>query len=260
VAASDQGGLTVYLGDGSGTSWQEVSSDGLPSSEDPGPAAEELGGWANQVLLHDMNGDGHLDVVASYYLGPRVWLGSGEAQWTPYSEGLPSPIIGGLFRGIAAADVNHDGRTDLAVANSVNGPEVFLQSESGTWQTTPDVFPNMKGGAVAVALGDLDQDGHPDLVTGGRLETRGSGFGLTVHRGDGTGGWHEFPHSDLPSRGLPFTWGITLRDVNGDRLPDMAVGTGGATDGTVSGPEERLAVLPTMQVWLNDADRAIAER
>ena len=73
VAASYQGGFSVYVGDGSGTNWKEVTvPDGLPSDIDPEPGDEYRAGWANRVLLTDIDADGHLDVVASYYAGPRV--------------------------------------------------------------------------------------------------------------------------------------------------------------------------------------------
>lgn len=256
VGASDLGGLSVYFGDGSGSSWREATSDGLPSGEDPEPGDEEDGGWANQVLLHDMDGDGHLDVVASYYTGPRVWKGDGKGHWQAYSDGLPTPIIGGLFRGIAVGDINEDGHLDLAVANDINGPEVYLQQPDGSWQLTPDVLPSMMGGALGVALGDLDRDGHLDMVVAGR-QAKGAGniYGLFVCQGDGKGSWSEIKGTRLPNEGLSVTWGIAIGDVNGDGLPDLAVGTGGTViRSTVKSPEVK-AELPRMQVWLNQYAR-----
>lgn len=259
AVASDEGGVTVYLGDGSGKSWREAEATGLPSAENPEPGDLENGGWANQVRLQDVDGDGHLDVVASYYSGPRVWRGNGKGQWQDYSEGLPRPMMGGLFRGLALGDVNKDGRLDLAVANTINGPEVFLQTKQGSWQRTPDVMPAMQGGAESVDLGDLDQDGHLDLVVGGRLETKGTGYGLFILRGDGKDGWSEPQGTGLPATGLPFTWGITVADVNGDSWLDFAVGTGGAADGSKN-PLKDEEALPPVHVWLNQASQSQASR
>ena len=236
ASSSDRGGIAVYLGDGSGRNWREMESD-LPS-----------GGWANSVVLADVNTDGLLDLLASHSSGPRVWLGDGEAGWTPASDGLPSPIVGGLYGGVAVGDINEDGRPDFATANWVDGPEVYLQQQDGTWQKTPDVFREMLGGAVGVDLGDIDRDGHLDMIVSGRL-TRDVGYvyGVFALRGDGRGGWSYVAQSGLPETGLSFMWGIDLGDVNNDGILDVAVGSGG-TVATVPGPTEP-AIPVRMLVW-----------
>ncbi len=86
VCASEYGGIRVYLGDGAGTNWAQSSAEGLPSARDP--ALEHAVGWVNQVRLIDINNDGHLDIVASYYEGPRVcWRREGEVA--SFIKGLP---------------------------------------------------------------------------------------------------------------------------------------------------------------------------
>lgn len=262
ASGSDQGGFTVYLGNGTGKNWKEAKADGLPSGEDPEAGDEEAGGWANKLLLHDMNGDGHLDVVSSYYLGPRVWWGDGKGHWQSQSKGLARTILGGLYRGIAVADLNRDGRVDLAVANAVNGAEAFLQNADGSWQGPIDMMPVMKGGAQAIALGDLNKDGHTDVVVGGQLlRSPDSQYGVFIRCGDGKGGWTEAQETSLPTTGLEVTWGITLADVNGDNRLDMAVSTGGAmgrkraefgeSPQKVAGGKDK-ETLPRMQVWINE--------
>jgi FG-GAP-like repeat len=253
VTAAYKGGLAIYFGNGSGKSWREAATPhGLPCEEDPEPGDSQSGGWANRILLHDIDGDGHLDVAASYYAGPRVWRGDGKGRWQSYSQGLPRPLIGGLFWGIAVGDVNTDGRLDLAVANTVNGPEVFLQNHDGSWQQTPDVMPSLLGGAMSVALGDINGDGQLDLITGGiRSKKVQEGYGLFVLSGDGKGGWTEAQGTGLPAMHLSFPWGISLPDVDKDGQLDLAVATGGTIAGKVDNPQPTKSALPLLQVWLN---------
>jgi len=246
--AQDQGGISLYLGDGSGSNWTLQTESTLPSE-----------GWGNRISLRDVNQDRRLDVVASASEGPRVWLGDGTGNWTQSSKGLPSPMTQGLFSGITVGDVNGDGRTDIAVANWIDGPEVFLQQADGSWKDTPDVFPEMQGGAVGVALGDINQDGSLDLLVSGRLTHEvGYVYGLFVLQGDGRGGWRYLRGTKLPDTGLSTHWGVTMGDVNGDGVLDLVYGTGGmvATDHT-----RREPVIPVrLQVWcttLTPKDRSV---
>ena len=237
ASASDQAGIHVYLGDGSGKSWKHQPGT-LPTT-----------GWANRIVLCDMNEDGRLDVVSSYSAGPRVWLNQGEGQWRAASAGLPSPLVHGLYTGIATGDVNEDGRTDIISANWVDGPEVYLQQENGSWKKTPDVFPEMTGGAVGLALGDLDHDGHLDMAVSGKLRYGQRGYvrGVFALRGNGAGEWTYIAHCGLPDTGLAATSGVALVDVDRDGLLDLAAASGLIVE-TAPGPQE--PILPTrMLVW-----------
>lgn len=267
VTASDKGGLAVYFGDGSGKNWQEAKADGLPSSDDHEPDEGQDGGWANELVLHDMNGDRHLDVVASYYNGPRVWHGDGKGHWQERSKGLPRTRLGGLFRRITVADINKDGRLDLTVTHVVNGPEVFLQNADGSWQGAINVLPAMKGGAEGIALGDLDGDGNIDIVIGGRMvREKNSPYELFIYRGDGKGGWTQVQGTHLRAAGSDMIWGIALGDVNNDKRLDIAVSTGGTMGKRMPGippvggaqkvervkDEGNKDTPPRMQVWINE--------
>lgn len=211
AASADQGGLTVYLGDG-GSNWKEAKDTGLPTGENAPPDDDDNGGWATLLRCIDINNDGHLDVIASYSKGPAVWLGNGKGSFRETSQGLPRPSVAGLYAGFAVGDINEDGLPDLVAVNPINGIETYLQKNDGSWSEVPDVFPSLMGGASAVALADLTGDGHLDmLVTGRKVDEPGDCFGLFLLGGDGKGSFKEVP-TNLPETGLPITWGLAVTE------------------------------------------------
>lgn len=273
ASASDRGGFSVYSGDGQGHTWQEMRGDGLPSADDPEIEDVQKGGWANKFLLHDMNGDGNLDVVASYYAGPRVWQGDGKGRWQSKSAGLPNLEVGGSYWGVAVGDIDEDGRPDLLLANVVQGPQVFLQQADGSWKKTAHVMPDLKGGAWSGALGDLDGDGHLDMVVGASLRRKANtSYGLFVLRGDGKGNWTQVTGSGLPMTGLGFPWGIAIDDINGDNRLDIAVTTNPPSRQPLGHRQEKKygkdgqaqqkhkEALPRVQVWLNQYENRAVEK
>ena len=241
AGSSDEGGINVYLGDGTGMNW-ERNSIGLPTT-----------GWTNRVELADMDGDGRLDIIASYADGPRVYRNMGDNRWEDASDGMPSPMIRGLFRGLSVEDMNKDGRLDIIVANWVDGPEVYYQEEDGSWAKSPDVFREMYGGAQGLDVADLDGDGWLDIVVTGRLE-RDGGFirgVFALRNNDGDGTWEFIENSGLPTTGLAAMDGVCLGDVNNDGHPDVAAGSGLITETAKRADAREEPILPQhLLVWL----------
>ena len=229
VAASEEG-VRAFLGNCKGV-WKE-SSDGLATTE-----------WGNSVQMKDMNGDGNLDVIAAYSAGPRVWLGDGKGKWREASQGLPAPDIHGLYWGIDTGDVNGDGRPDIVAGSQMpplpegcgapgmpvcngGGVEVYLQQPDGSYVTSNDGLLPMN--TLGVAIGDLNNDGKPDVVAVGKraLDEIGGVYGVYTFLGDGTGKWTPVVAAGLPQTGKERSWGVGLADVNKDGVLDIVVAFG----------------------------------
>lgn len=215
VAASEEG-VRAFRGNCDGV-WQE-SSSGLDGT-----------GWGNGVAMADVDADGNLDIIAAHSTGPRVWLGDGTGKWRAASEGLPAPEIHGLYWGIAVGDVNGDGKLDIASGAALPGAEVFIQEKGETgprWRRAVEGITPMN--ALGVAIGDLDGDGHADLVVAGKanLEEIGGVYGVFPFFGDGQGNWTPDVTTGLPTDGRERTWGVALPDIDQDGILDIAAAFG----------------------------------
>jgi hypothetical protein len=222
----------------------QASGEGCPRFESASEGLPTVGEWRTYPDLGDVNGDGRLDVAAypRKERGPGVWLVDRKLEWTAASGGL---VVPGFSCGVGVdlADVNGDGHLDLGVADHCQGLFVFLGDGGKSWRLSASVLERDRRGYEHLQFGDLDKDGHRDLVAIGSF--RG---GLAVFRGDGKGNFRPRPPEET---GLPdFGRGsdLYLGDVNGDGILDLAAAYSGA------GGRRPPPGLHRNYVWLGDSE------
>ena len=170
----------LYLNEGSGANgrprFREV---GIQAGLDAGTFDHSLG-----ATLSDLNGDGRLDLYVANDLDPNrlyrntPWPGGQKADPAGLGfrfvdiargAGVADPEAG---MGIAAADYDGDGRSDLIVTNSRGQGHAVYRSTTGRRAEFADVREvlgsvGMSSTGWGTALADLDLDADLDLIFAG---------------------------------------------------------------------------------------------
>ena len=215
VAAAEEG-VRAFLGNCKGV-WKESSE---------GPVADRMG----QRRRDDRHQRRRQPATSSPPTRPARASGwaTARAAGREASQGLPAPEIHGLYWGIDAGDLNGDGSSTSSPARRCRrcregcgapgapvctggGVEAFLQQPDGTWVFANEGFLPMN--ALGVAIGDLNNDGKPDVVAVGKraLDEIGGVYGVLRlpgrrHRQVDAGR----AGTGLPQTGKERTWGVGI--------------------------------------------------
>jgi FG-GAP-like repeat len=175
-----------------------------------------------RLAIGDLNGDGLPDVAIADSNGVTVLFHAAAAD--PPAIGSTLSVFTnsrvGELCALAIADIDGDGRNDLVVADpDGNSLAVLTQSQTTAGQLLPAVrFGSMPlGEGYAIAVRDLDADGHPDVVTGGS-------DGVRVFLQDPTspGNYLASNHYSAPMTAD----GVAIADVDDDGRPDIISSSG----------------------------------
>jgi hypothetical protein len=205
------GDISTLLGNGDGTFgpatlYQLVNQ---PLTQQP-----------EQFVVADFNGDGKPDLAVSDYDGNAVsvLLGNGNGTFQTPLNTAPDSVI--RPNGITAADFNHDGKLDLAVAVGGSGAVgILLGNGNGTFQSALSAA--VGTGQFGIAVADFNHDGNADLAVANYIAVNG-GNTLSVLMGNGNGTFGPPVSYALGAQGLQ----VKVADFNGDGQPDLAVTSG----------------------------------
>ncbi len=168
----------------------------------------------DRLASADLNGDGMLDLVALSATTNVMDIFFGQPD-----GGLSSPShYEGIWSSLAIGDLDGDGSADIVGAGG-EGVIVFFNGGDGAFFSEQSIALVLDDDAypLDVAIGDVNGDGKPDIVTSGFV-------GLNVVFNQGNGSFappvqllSPFSDGEVGSRSL------TVADFNRDGLADIAV-------------------------------------
>lgn len=215
------GGLAIAINDGTG----RLVGRGNVRAPD--------GNIGQPKTLSDLDGDGHIDIVAlvgsSGENGLAVWKNDGTGNFT--NTFLQTWGSAGASY-LKTADVNGDGHIDVILSSyyeQTNLPPIWLNDGTGSFSPVPDnsagpmIFPATYWGCE---IGDVNGDGAVDLVFGSGADSKTNH--VSVWFNDGRG---RFVNSGQ-KLDTNISWSVHLGDLNGNGHLDIFAVRTSFYDGT----------------------------
>jgi len=190
--------VVLLLGDGAGGF---TAAGRLPTGDEP---------W--WVAAGDLNEDGLLDLaVTNNQAGTlSVLLADGPASFAPKVD----LAVSNEPQAVLVVDLDLDGHLDLVVANRGAGTvSILVGNGDGSFAPAQERVTEPGGGPIALATGDLNADGWPDLVVANNAT---DSLSVLLSTGDGAlAAGVQYPAPERPS-------GVVVRDLDGDGVLDLA--------------------------------------
>lgn len=190
----------------------------------PGPAPPEIP--VHYVDISDQLGLPRMPFVAASAARIR---GKTKSEATP--QAAPEDLASFLGSGACVFDYDGDGKPDIFLVNADGKGDAALLRNAGNGRfvdATKAAKLQFLGEGTGCAVGDYDNDGHPDLVVS-------SGDGITLFHNEGDGTFKDVTDA-AGVRTIGLALGVTFLDY--DRDGDLDIYVTRFTDFPLANPEQ----------------------
>jgi hypothetical protein len=207
LLSANAGSVGVLLGNGRGA-FRPAAGSPFAVSDDP-----------HLLVTADFNADSKIDVAVTGHdsNGVTVLLGDGAGGFRT-AQGSPFAAFSSVKphnHGLAAGDVNGDGKPDVTMGHQDAGViAVLLGDGRGSFAPAAGSPFRIGRGFYPHALGDVNGDGRIDVVAPDIL-----GSAIVVAVGDGRGGFAAASGSPIAAKARPYF--VLLDDVSHDGRLDV---------------------------------------
>lgn len=211
LVAGNNGANKVYYYD-SGSDTFPTSGSGIGISDNDN---------TQSVALGDVDNDGDLDLITGNNGLNKLYLYDSLNNTFPDSGTVVGIADTDDTREVVLADMNNDENLDLVVANYGTTNKLYLNSGGNGFLSAVNIG-SIGRNTRGIAVGDIDNDGDNDVVSGDESGSQAN----QVFLNNGSGGF-PVSGSDVGVDDKESTSSIYLSDYNGDGFLDVIVGNSG---------------------------------
>ncbi|MFT3937039.1 MAG: FG-GAP-like repeat-containing protein [Chitinophagaceae bacterium] len=190
------------------------------------------GAVTSAVASADLDGDGKADLVSVSVADKTMSIHKNTSTTGTISFAAKQDYATGTNPiGIAIADLDGDGKPDIAVVNSLsNTVSIFKNTSNGTtlsFEARPDIATGVL--PQSLALSDVDGDGKPDLT----VVNYGSKT-FSVYLNNSLSGTILFATKTDTPTSKDYPYGLVIGDLDGDDKKDIVISNWNYTTNTLA--------------------------